>query len=501
MDVDETTLASDYVEAMTSFLADKAEPALQCGYELGRRAIASGLGLLDVTKVHQQALRALIGTVTSPRKSKDLIQSAGLFLMEVLSPFEATHRGFREAYDQLKALNATLENRNAELNAINDGIKTRERQLADAQRLAQLGSWEWDALSDQVTMSSELFRIHGIGSEESSSITMEAYLNFVHPDDRDRRRECMARAAPFAVEERIVRPDGKVRILLSEADIILDKSGKVVRMVGYSQDITERRQTELALRESKDHYFQLFQQARRMEEHLRQLSKKMLHVQEEERTRISRELHDEVGQTLTAINMNLTELRGRISDNSDALVRRLADSQQLLESSMENIHRFARELRPAMLDDLGLIPALQSYAKTFAGRTGINLRCQISSSIGKLDDMRNTVIYRIVQECFNNIAKHARAQNVRLSISRQQRMIVLQVKDDGRGFPVQQATGSRRAKRLGLLGMLERSKLVGGDLTVNSGNGKGTTVRATIPLKRVSTKKITRRAVSQTQDP
>jgi signal transduction histidine kinase len=252
-------------------------------------------------------------------------------------------------------------------------------------------------------------------------------------------------------------------------------------MVGFCQDVTEQHLTEEALRESKEHYYQLFQQAREMEENLRRLSSRILRAQEEERTRISRELHDEVGQTLTAINMNLTELRARLTNGDPGLLARLGDSQQLLESSMETVHRFARELRPAMLDDLGLSPAIRSQLNCFSRRTGVETRCRISPIVAKLDPDRNTVIYRIVQESLNNIAKHAQAGRVEIDIRRQGQSVCVQVRDDGRGFSAGSLPGA--SQRLGLLGMQERVKLVAGELTIASEPGRGTTVRALIPLK------------------
>jgi len=478
--------SGDYLDALRGFLANEGEPALQRAYELGRKAIADGLGVLEMTRLHQAALESLIASGSQAGDGAGWIHAAAGFLMEALSPFEATHRGFMEAFEQLRELNGTLEQRNAELKAINAEIKTRERQLAEAQRMAQLGSWEWEMHDGRVSWSAELYRI--FQREPSDFVaTFESYLECVHPEDRARTRQVVESAVRelthFSSEERIQRPDGEVRFLHSEGDVVKDRNGNALRMVGFCQDVTERRRVEQALRESKEHYFQLFQQARRMEENLRLLSSKVLTAQEEERARISRELHDEVGQTLTAINLNLSEMRVRLAGTNEVLTAKLKDSQQLLEASMEAVHRFARELRPAMLDDLGLQPVLRSKVSRFAERTGVKTRCRISPVVRSLDEERTIVIYRIVQESLNNIMKHAQASRVELDIRRQGQSVCVAIKDDGQGFCRESQAGLRPTQRLGLLGMQERVRLVDGELTIESECGKGTLIRAIIPLK------------------
>lgn len=479
-------LSGDYLDALRGFLANEGEPALQRAYELGREAIADGVGVLEMTRLHQAALESLIASGSQAGDGVRLVHAATDFLMEALSSFEATHRGFMEAFEQLRELNGTLEQRNAELKAINAEIKTRERQLAEAQRMAQLGSWEWEIHTGRVRWSVELYRI--FHREPADFVaTFESYLECVHPEDRARTRQVVESAAReltcFSLEERILRPDGEVRFLHSEGEVVKDQNGNALRMVGFCQDVTERRRVEQALRESKEHYFQLFQQARRMEENLRLLSSKVLGAQEEERARISRELHDEVGQTLTAVNMNLSELRARLAGSNEVLAARLKDSQQLLAALMETVHRFARELRPAMLDDLGLQPALRSQVSRFSERTGIETRCRISPIVGNLDEQRTIVIYRIVQESLNNILKHAQASRVELDIRRQGRSVCVVIKDDGCGFRLESQAGLQPTQRLGLLGMKERVRLVDGELTIESESGKGTLIRAIIPLK------------------
>src|SRR5262249_812451 len=148
---------------------------------------------------------------------------------------------------------------------------------------------------------------------------------------------------------------------------------------GVVRDIRERQKAEQALRESREHYIRLFKEARAMEENLRQLSNKVLTVQEEERKHISRELHDEIGQALTAVNVSIGMLRSHLPGD-EAFARKVNDAQRLIEQSMDMVHRFARDLRPSMLDHLGPVAALQNYVKLFAERTGIKTELEGSVS-------------------------------------------------------------------------------------------------------------------------
>ena len=211
----------------------------------------------------------------------------------------------------------------------------------------------------------------------------------------------------------------------------------------------------------------------------------ILHVQEEERKRISRELHDEVGQAVVAINAYLAAVRRRGSGRHAArLTTTVAEVQKLLIGAMSRVHAFARELRPAVLDDLGLVPALRSYLKDFAERTGLFVhfeRAVVSRRL--LTAQQETTLFRIAQESLNNVARHAQATQVEISLRQVKGCVQLCVKDNGTGFAAR-ALRSRIAKRrLGLLGMQERLRLLGGRLLVQSMPGRGTAVVARVPLR------------------
>jgi PAS domain S-box-containing protein len=313
------------------------------------------------------------------------------------------------------------------------------------------------------------------------------YLEFVHPDDRPAVTQELLRLQGgqeiTAFEMRCPCKDGAVKWTLWNATTL--PSQRLIIATG--RDITDRKRIEEAVQHSEEHYRELFHQAYQMQENLRRLSDRILEIQEQERTRISRDLHDEVGQALTAINVNLTVMHNALTGAPPGVTQRITDTQQLLEQTMEAVHRFSRELRPAMLDDLGLLPALRSYVKSFTGRTGIVVRFQADRSAGveRLDAERKTVVYRVVQEGLNNAAKHAHARLVKITIADSHHRVQLEIKDDGRGFVTDGQTAGPATNRLGLLGIAERVRLVNGEFAVESSPGQGTALHVTIPFKPV----------------
>ena len=250
------------------------------------------------------------------------------------------------------------------------------------------------------------------------------------------------------------------------------------------QEIVRRKVVEAALKESEQYSCQLLAEALQLQKQLRYLSHQVLQAQEEERKRISRELHDEIAQVLAAVNLHLAALKNEAAPNSKNLKRKIARTQRLVEKSVDIVHRFAGQLRPAALDDLGLIPALHSYVKDFAKRTGLSIRFAsfTRGRMEQLDSAKQTVFYRVAQEALINVAKHAQASQVEMSIHKLQGVIHMEVKDNGKSFQVQGALPTGKKKRLGLLGMRERVEMVGGRFTVESSPGKGTTIRAEIPF-------------------
>ena len=245
-----------------------------------------------------------------------------------------------------------------------------------------------------------------------------------------------------------------------------------------SVEISRHKAMEKAFKKRERHHTQLLDRSDRMQEESRRLARQILLAQEDERKRISRELHDVIAQTLTGINVRLATLKKEVSLNSKGLDRNIARTQLLVEKSVNTVHEFARELRPAVLDDLGLIPALHSFMKNFTARTGVRARLTAFAGVERLDTARRTVLFRVAQEALTNVASHAQASRVEVSIRKLPDGICMKIKDNGKSFQVQSVL--KGAKRLGLLGMRERMEMVGGHLEIESSPGKGTVITARI---------------------
>jgi signal transduction histidine kinase len=256
------------------------------------------------------------------------------------------------------------------------------------------------------------------------------------------------------------------------------------------QEITQRKAVEAALKKSEHHYSKLLEESERLQEQLRQLSRQILLAQEDERKRISRELHDVIAQTLTGINVRLAALKKEAAVNTRHLDRDIARTQRLVEKSVNIVHEFARELRPAVLDDLGLIPALHSFVKLFSKRTHLHVHVTAFAGVEQLDIAKRTILYRVAQEALNNVSRHAHASGVEVSIEKLPDSIGMKIKDNGKSFHVERVLNSNGSQRLGLLGMRARVEMVGGTFCVESSPGKGTTIEVEIPFAKMQKSRL-----------
>lgn len=450
------SLQRRYEEALREYMLHGGEAHLHHAYDLGRCASKAGLGVLDLVRLHHSTAGG------GPSREAGRTEA---FLLEALSPFEAMHRGFRQAHEELRQ---------------------RERQLAQAQQLASLGSFEWDWRNDRISQSDELFRIQG-RPPQRHGLLLDQFIECLHPDERASVRQLFDDAvrlrASFQTDCRVVTPAGEIREIHLRGEVMLDHEQQPTRVLGFCQDVSERRQVLRELQESRAHYQNLFNESRAMEQTLRQLSKRMLNAQEQERAHLSRELHDEVGQTLNAMAMNLAGLGKHPSCQTPDLAARIADTVSLVNRTIENVHRFARELRPAMLDELGLDPALRALVRGFAVRAGITVEFHGKLPGHLLAADQRTVIYRVAQESLNNVAKHASATHVDVILWREGGQAILEIRDNGRGFAPAPRRVEPDRQRLGLLGMEERVRLIDGKFKIESRPGAGTIVRVEIPLK------------------
>ncbi|HEX4647000.1 MAG TPA: sensor histidine kinase, partial [Verrucomicrobiae bacterium] len=239
-------------------------------------------------------------------------------------------------------------------------------------------------------------------------------------------------------------------------------------IVGTLQDISEREQDHLALKQTT--------------EQLQTLSRRLLEMQETERRHLSRELHDEIGQALTALKINLQALQ-RTSDSSSTFFPRLADSISIVDRTLRQVRNLSLDLRPSALDDLGLFAALRWYADQQAQRAGLRVQLSVKFTETRLDPTLETACFRVAQEALTNVVRHAQAKNVLVELSRENDFLRLMVRDDGEGFdPARVRKRKQSDGTLGLMGMEERVSLTGGRIEFKSAPGRGAEIHAWFPL-------------------
>lgn len=246
-------------------------------------------------------------------------------------------------------------------------------------------------------------------------------------------------------------------------------------------EICRRETVERTLLTSRREQQKMLADSKRMQTELRRLTHLIFETLEEERRRISRELHDHISQTLVSISFHLGSLASDKKIKSHTLSPAILQTQKLVGQSVDIIHDFARDLRPPALDHLGLIPALNSLVSEFLARTAIHARLTALPEVEKLNNRKRIVIYRVVQSALSNVERHSEARNVVVDIQRVSRGILLTIADDGKSFDARLLRHGKADRRLGLLGMRERVEMIGGSFEIQTKRGKGTTVQARIP--------------------
>ena len=374
------------------------------------------------------------------------------------------------ALEELRLANEVLEREVGERRLVEERVRRSERRLAEAQQLAHLGSWHWDVAENVVIWSDVLYAIYGLDPLKFPA-TYEGFLERVHPADRELAANAIGQAfrerQPFAFEHRIVRPDGTVRTLQARGEVEVDAAGQVTAMRGTGQDITDQKRIEHELQRSH--------------EELRLISAHLEAAREEERRRISREIHDELGGALTSLKMQLATLRQRVSaQQTDPALARIEDLARSVDTTVQTVRRIATELRPAILDDFGLVAALEWQLQEFQAHSG--LECHFDCAVDSVDLTGDaaTAVFRVFQETLTNVARHSNATQVKVTLEKLSGALVLRVQDNGQGISQQEIAGSRS---LGLLGMRERVRLLSGELVIEGQLGQGTTVLVRIPLQ------------------
>jgi two-component system sensor histidine kinase UhpB len=344
--------------------------------------------------------------------------------------------------------------------ADDEALRKMERLLTDAEILGQTGSWQQDLITGEIINSAPSRRLF-FGDDPTKGDKFEDYFEAVHPDDREKvmrvREAAFAGTGSGDVEYRVVWPDGSVHLIFAKATVIRDESGRAIRVFGTNADITERRRAE----------DELARRARQLES----LSRKLIQAQEDERRTLANELHDDLGQMLLAIKLNL-ERSGHDGENV-----------ALVDSAIARMRNLVQTLRPPLLDEVGLEASLRWHVEREATRAGLAFHLNLAPLGRRLPVTVEITCFRVAQEALSNIIRHAQARNVEIELREAAGALQLMVRDDGQGFDV--AAARQRATigaSQGLLSMQERVALVGGTLQIDSTPSRGTTVRALLPL-------------------
>jgi len=294
----------------------------------------------------------------------------------------------------------------------------RERaRLVEAQEMAKIGSWEAELQSLNVIWSEQTHRIFET-DPSGFHPTRPKFREFIQPEDRAKVDAAFVtsldKRSPSTVEYRIVMPDGRVKILEERWQAFHDEEGKPVRVAGTCRDITERV---------------------RAEEELQRLSGQLLRLQDEERRRIARDLHDSTGQDLVALATTLSQLHASIPSSSRKLRKLASQCQALADQCVREVRTLSYLLHPPMLDEAGLEDAIRHYAGGFTERTGIAVELEISRRLGRMKPDAEMALFRVVQESLTNIQRHSGSPQAKIRIERDPGKITLEISDKGSGIP------------------------------------------------------------------
>ncbi|RDU96315.1 PAS domain-containing protein [Trinickia dinghuensis] len=334
---------------------------------------------------------------------------------------------------------------------------------------ASAGLWDWNLRTGQMYLSPHFREIVGHDEDELPN-EMRAHYEIIHRDDVEQvmlaLRAHTEDQHPYDIEYRVRTRAGEYRWIQSRAQALWDASGTAYRMVGWIMDVTDRRRAAEALRESR--------------EELQRLSANIQHIREEEKTRIARELHDDLGQLLTALKIDMIRfeeaIAGKIDQSSAGALRNIYG---LIDQLVGSVRRIAADLRPVMLDDLGPIPAIDWFIHEFSARHGITVNAQLDVNEVTFNRDSGTEVFRMVQEGLTNVARHSGASEANIEIARDEPFCVVKISDNGRGaLP----SARRSRKSFGLLGMRERAARLGGELDVATAPGEGFALTVTLPL-------------------
>ena len=385
-----------------------------------------------------------------------------------------------------------------------------QRNRAEAQIIRAKQEWErtFDAVPDLIMILDNEYRVVRVNKAMAGrlgctpkdlvgQICYDVFHGTEKPTANCPHARLMADGLAHSAEVHEERLGGD---FLVSVNPLHDPDGKLAGSVHVARDITERKQAEEALQKARDELERRVEERtaelkqeikerkqteealRESESHLRYLSSQLLTAQENERKKIARELHDSIGQSLSALKFSVeNRLRQVGGNNSEKSAQALEAIVPVIQKSIEEVRKIAMDLRPSVLDDLGILATISWFCREFQSiYSGIHIEQQINIQEDDVPDPLKTVIYRVSQEALNNVAKHSKADLVRLSLRKTDGAIELAIQDNGLGFDLKDLLSVEGIKTgLGLASMKERAELSGGSFTIESGKGTGTTVRAT----------------------
>lgn len=341
-------------------------------------------------------------------------------------------------------------------------LEESELRLKMALEIAQLGRWEENHKTGKVYWSSILRKMFKI--EKKDAIKPNIFWKLVHPEDLKWMKNNWLKAEkekkPYSGTFRVKLKNGQIKHLIEHAEFILNSKGNLEKTVGTVIDMTNQ------------HKYQ---------EELRQLSSHIQEVQEEERGRIAREIHDALGQRLTSITMDLEFLKSKLNkDSSKEIKERLTALMILTDETIKLTRKISQELRPSILDDLGLISAIDWLKEQYNQRTDIHFTLDMPKKDINIKEEYATAVFRITQEALTNIVRHAEARNVEIKVEILNSSISLKVQDDGKG--IIKNNKIEKDKTFGVFGMKERAAMLGGEMKIDSQPNKGTTINVSLPI-------------------
>jgi PAS domain S-box-containing protein len=336
-------------------------------------------------------------------------------------------------------------------------LRASEERLRLAQSVARIGTFEWNIPAGVNTWTQELEAMYGL-PQGGFGGTQEAFENLIHAEDRARVTglvsESMKTAQPMTAEWRVVWPDGRVHWIAGHWQVLMSESGEPLRMVGVNADITEHKQAEQTLAE---------------------MTRKLVQAQEQERARISRELHDDINQRLAMLAVGLSQL----GENPSEMQSRLEELRNETMELSTDVQALSHDLHPSKLEYLGVVAGIRSWCKEFAQRhdMGIDFKTDVSSG---LPAEIGICLFRVLQEALHNAIKHSGVKRVEVRLMEQSDQVCLLISDSGKGFDVDSAM---QGKGLGLTSMGERVRLVNGTIAIQSKPMGGTTIEVRVPLE------------------